>query len=257
MTFTDTLIGRPSTVKNQTYMFNKWIKPHMDSSFDEMVLLWTKSDLSPRSQTFLISLAARFFEWKDGVRPVNARAVRSKIARLIPADPPKALTKAQAQKLLAAWEELYPRYIGIFLMGYHCGMRVSEVFNVTWGDINYLRSQVTVRGMTKNGKGRLIPLSRKLEQTLQKTDNLIGRDLDSPIFPSIKVNPRLKKACERAGVPVITFHWLRHTWATLALESGANIKAVSETLGHSSVQTTLDIYWHCLGGRIDLGFLDE
>jgi integrase len=51
-----------------------------------------------------------------------------------------------------------------------------------------------------------------------------------------------------AGLPDIRFHDLRHTAATLMLQRGANIKTVSEMLGHSSVRITLDIYAHVLPG---------
>ena len=46
------------------------------------------------------------------------------------------------------------------------------------------------------------------------------------------------------GLPMIRLHDLRHTWATLALESGVHPKVVSERLGHGTVSITLDIYSH-------------
>lgn len=49
---------------------------------------------------------------------------------------------------------------------------------------------------------------------------------------------------EKAKLPKITFHDLRHTYATLLLENGVNIKIISERLGHSRVAITLDIYSH-------------
>lgn len=51
-------------------------------------------------------------------------------------------------------------------------------------------------------------------------------------------------ACKRAQVPVLRFHDLRHTAATLALEAGVHPKVVQERLGHASVQITLDTYSH-------------
>jgi integrase len=54
-----------------------------------------------------------------------------------------------------------------------------------------------------------------------------------------------------------TFHTLRHTFATLALEAGRSPKLVSTTLGHASLATTLNIYWNSSGESLDLGFLDE
>ena len=51
---------------------------------------------------------------------------------------------------------------------------------------------------------------------------------------------------EEAEVPVIRFHDLRHTAATLLLLAGENPKVVSERLGHAGIQITLDIYSHVL-----------
>jgi integrase len=51
---------------------------------------------------------------------------------------------------------------------------------------------------------------------------------------------------ERAGLPRMRFHDLRHTAATLLLGSGVNPKIVSEMLGHASVAITLDIYSHVM-----------
>lgn len=50
------------------------------------------------------------------------------------------------------------------------------------------------------------------------------------------------KACDRAGVPRMTVHDLRHTAASLMVRSGANVKAVQRQLGHASAAMTLDVY---------------
>jgi len=53
----------------------------------------------------------------------------------------------------------------------------------------------------------------------------------------------------RAGLPVIRFHDLRHTHATLLLAAGVPVKVVSERLGHSTVAFTMDVYQHVLPGQ--------
>lgn len=50
----------------------------------------------------------------------------------------------------------------------------------------------------------------------------------------------------RWGLPPLSVHGLRHTWATLALQSGVHPKVVQERLGHSSIAVTMDIYSHVL-----------
>jgi integrase len=56
---------------------------------------------------------------------------------------------------------------------------------------------------------------------------------------------------ERAGLPKITFHELRHAFATLQLTSGTPAKVVQEVLGHSSIVQTLDTYSHVVASLQD------
>ena len=65
----------------------------------------------------------------------------------------------------------------------------------------------------------------------------------SPISPD-SVNNMLKRVLKRAGIPRVRFHDLRHTFATLALQNGVDIKTVSGMLGHFSAGFTLDTYAH-------------
>ena len=54
----------------------------------------------------------------------------------------------------------------------------------------------------------------------------------------------VKRICKKLGYPGIRFHDLRHTFATVSLQNGDNIKLVSENLGHATVAFTLDVYGH-------------
>jgi integrase len=62
----------------------------------------------------------------------------------------------------------------------------------------------------------------------------------------------LNQACERSAVPRLTPHELRHTAASLAIASGADIKVVQQMLGHKSATMTLDQYGHLFGDRLDI-----
>jgi integrase len=72
--------------------------------------------------------------------------------------------------------------------------------------------------------------------------NEIGERIDGITLYRHRFLPLLK----RAGLPLIRFHDLRHTSATLLLLQGVHPKVVSEMLGHSTVSITLDLYSHVL-----------
>ena len=146
------------------------------------------------------------------------------------------------------------------------GMRRGEVFGLQWGDIDIMKSTITVQrsysGPTKSGRSRVIPINFALEKVilarmpLNSYNCLQGSRSQNIIPKTFDPGPRLKRACRKAGVREITFHSLRHTFATLALEAGRSPKLVSVQLGHCSVSTTINLYWNVTGETLDLGFLD-
>lgn len=75
----------------------------------------------------------------------------------------------------------------------------------------------------------------------QEGDLVFCHEDGSPLRPDT-VTPRFQRLAKAAGVPVIRFHDLRHTWATLALQGDVHPKVVSERLGHASISFTLDTY---------------
>ena len=102
---------------------------------------------------------------------------------------------------------------------------------------------------TKNSY-RALPLAEDTIQVLKQQRNKTG---SSPwVFPSPTGGPispdsvlhMLHRVLKRAGLPKVRFHDLRHTFATLALQNGVDIKTVSGMLGHFSAGFTLDTYAH-------------
>lgn len=109
---------------------------------------------------------------------------------------------------------------------------------------------------TKNmASVRTIALDLKTAWILRPFIENIRHDL--PIFPQLigtghpivynsTINNRLKKYCERAGVPTITLHGLRHTHASILIANEISIQVVAKRLGHANTITTQTTYIHLL-----------
>ena len=145
------------------------------------------------------------------------------------------------------------------------GLRRGEICGLQWSDFDeeggtlkvcrtlhsQRKGEYTV-GETKTGKGmRTILLPKTVADILRrrKADTISQWIFPDPVKPEDPVNPgsaylHMKTLLQRAGLPSIRFHDLRHTFATLALENGMDVKTLSAMLGHVSAATTLDIYTH-------------
>lgn len=66
---------------------------------------------------------------------------------------------------------------------------------------------------------------------------------EEPISPALAYST-LKRILKKAGLPSIRFHDLRHTFATMAIENGIDIKTVAALLGHNTVATSINTYTH-------------
>jgi integrase len=91
---------------------------------------------------------------------------------------------------------------------------------------------------------RSVALRSQLRRGEQVDDELVFARLDGQPLQPEHVSRAFERAVRRLGFPIIRLHDLRHTWATLALAAGVDVKVVSERLGHASATITWDIYQH-------------
>jgi integrase len=185
------------------------------------------------------------------------------------------LTADQVRTLMAAvaGDPLEPLY----LLAVTTGMRSGELLGLTWADVDLDMARLQVRrtlyrlrgewrfGEPKTSAGRrAIALTEAATMALhahrlRQAEQLLAVQVrigpDSLVFADRWGNPlngfHLTERCwkpllRRIGLPVIRFHDLRHTCATLMLANGVNPKVVAEMLGHASVTTTLNVYAHVL-----------
>lgn len=161
----------------------------------------------------------------------------------------RILTEAEVHAMIALTRKQRDQVLLRLL--YASAGRVSEVCALTWQDAqpNGDSGQVTLFG--KGGKTRAVVLSAQTWQALQAT-RPAGAKATDPIFASQKggsldesqVHRIVRAAAKRAGIAGnVSPHWLRHSHATHALDRGASIALVRDTLGHSSLSVT-SMYTH-------------
>ncbi len=90
-------------------------------------------------------------------------------------------------------------------------------------------------------------------QTISRFASLVqGLDKNKPIFVfkekifNSTINDLLARRCKKANIPIISIHGLRHTHASILLYAGVSIASVAKRLGHSSMNTTEQIYLHII-----------
>ncbi|HEU4785903.1 MAG TPA: tyrosine recombinase XerC [Gemmatimonadaceae bacterium] len=224
-----------------------------------------KRGLGKRSMARTLSAVRSFYRYLHRNEVVDANPARAVGAPRLEKYLPGYLDRAQIDLLfqmaeVRAWEGKFVdvRNLAILELFYSTGMRLSELQGLSRSDLDMVTQQVKVRG--KGRKERIVPIGDHAVLALRnyeaKRDELLraigpkadrtavfltgmGRRIGVRSVQKI-VTGFLRQIDEDAGLSV---HSLRHTFATHLLDAGADLRAVQELLGHSSISTT-QIYTH-------------
>ncbi|MFY9505157.1 MAG: tyrosine-type recombinase/integrase [Dethiobacteria bacterium] len=228
--------------------------------------------LSPKSVKYIHTVIHSALEQarKEGMITINPAGA----VKLPKQEQPeiKYLTVAEAAIFLATAKD--SKHFAAYFLALNTGMRRGEILGLRWRDLDLAAGQLTInQGLVRvTGKGlifqepktalskRVINLAPPVVQVLKEhkkeqaeyrlmaggaydekgLDLVFANELGEPICPRAftRVFERLVK---KAGLDV-TFHGLRHTFATIALEQGVDVKTIQETLGHHSAAFTMDVY---------------
>lgn len=171
------------------------------------------------------------------------------------------------------------RYETLYLVTLFTGIRQGEALGLTWDNIDFANGTININQQLQKeridgggGKYRFVPIkndkSRMITPAAYVVDalrmhrnkqreaqlmaggawgnqlNLVFTDELGHHLYTQTVLKNFKKIVGSIGIPDTRFHDLRHTYATLSLQNGDDIKTVSEALGHATVAFTLDVYGH-------------
>ncbi|MHC4196885.1 MAG: tyrosine-type recombinase/integrase [Planctomycetota bacterium] len=150
----------------------------------------------------------------------------------------RILSQEEESRLLGAAKDYFKP---ILITALHTGMRLSEILNLPWADVDLKHGAITVRN-TKSGKDRKIPMNFLLKEVLSRQKRNSKGQL---VFPHPKTGKKIQRIQEtfhttlrRAGIHGLRFHDLRHTFATRLVLNGVDLVTVQELLGHSNITTT-------------------
>ncbi len=201
--------------------------------------------------------AEREYGYRNPMRNISMPKSESKEAEVFDKD-----ERCRLQNYLRS--DLTESNLGILLTMYS-GLRIGELCALTWDDIDFKNGVVHVskalqRVPDKSGKGKtaLIVTSPKSKTSVRdipvpafvldilkqnERSGYILSGTNKPVEPRTMQN-RFKAVLKDCGVRSANFHLIRHTYATVCIESGFDTKTVSELLGHSNVNITLNRYVH-------------
>lgn len=182
----------------------------------------------------------------------------------------RRFTRAEATRFLAAAED--HRLHALWAVALALGLRRGEALGLTWDDVDLANGRITIRQalhridgslqltpVKTDGSNATLPLPAALMPILREHQRIQGEqrfaagdewqnsglvfttELGRPIEPR-NVNRMFARLCERAGVPRLRVHDLRHSCATLLFSMGVDAATVQRILRHSSISVTTNTY---------------
>lgn len=174
----------------------------------------------------------------------------------------KVLAPSQIQDFLG--QEHDPKYQMLFTLAIFTGARQGELLGLKWSDVDWKNRQICIQRTFNKGRffppktkasRRRIDLAPKVLTEFRKwklacpkneLDLVFPNEAGEPMNYSNMVQRHFLPGLKAANLPRIRFHDLRHTYASLLIDQGENIKYIQTQLGHSSPMVTLTVYTYLL-----------
>jgi len=226
------------TLKNYKYSIKKFVESKK-SPRDFLIRLIDekKSNETIRSSGFAIKFYLNILKKEDeSIEKILKNLPNSKREKKLP----EILSKEEIDRLIKSTNNLVHR--AIIQTGYASGLRISEIINLKWKDIDFDRNVIHIK-QSKGKKDRIVMLAIKVKQTLESLNNqgdFIFLTNRNKKYTKRTIQKILENSKKRAGISKkVTPHTLRHSFATHLLERGTDIRYIKDLLGHSDINTTL------------------
>lgn len=229
--------------KKEPSTINKWLNPIFKACEDASKLGYLSKEINSAIQDL-------YLKEEDNIEEEDRKI--------------KYLKKEELETLVKQYDKItQPRrkqFLEMFLFSFHaCGLRLVDVMTLRWKDIDYKKKEIK-KVQVKTRNRNTIPLSDPIIRILEKWKgrnkvyvfDLLSEDFDLSDSVAIykrrnswnnTINTALKDISKELGWKMeLTFHVARHTWAVLALASGADISEISRLLGHTSTGVTEKVY---------------
>ncbi len=276
---------KKSTKKSYVNLINKQIRPRIGNyklaSITPAIVQGLLNELFKEGKsasyitlTRVVMRAA--FEY--AIQPMMYLKVNPVVRAKTPKGSPKPKQRVIVSK--ATIDKLLTRFKGTgfylpIMIAYHSGLRIGEVYGLTWDNIDFETNTIYVRKQLKQYKKefyfsdlkntsseRDVIVTKKLMSALKEeyetqqlerellgkdyadTWNLVNAKRGGGFYSPNSFSYASRVIKKELGIHDFDFHSLRHTHATMLIEAGANIKDVSLRLGHANIETTLQIYTH-------------
>lgn len=237
------------------------------SHLEEFLAWINKTGLSPTSQSRIISGIRAFYKYLLVEDMMNHDPTELLEAPRTGRKLPDTLDRDEVEKLINIIDLSKPegeRNKAILETLYGCGLRVSELTNLTISNLHFDMGFIKVVG--KGNKERWVPVGgqamkqinnyleckRPLIEPKKGSEDILFLNRRGNKLSRVMIFHIIRDLAERGGIrKTISPHTLRHSFATHLVEGGADLRAVQEMLGHESINTT-EIYTH-----LDRRFLKE
>lgn len=237
-----------------TAVIEKWITKRQQDSMNISTL---RKILVTLGQIMAYSVRHKYLSHnpvRDAERPRGQGIIEDKKIKVLTPEEIKALLDAVTNQ----------KYHTLFRLAIMSGARQGELLGLKWSDIDWKASQVRIERTFNNqawydaktkaskrridiGPGMIAELKKWKIACMPSRLNLVfpneaGQPMNHNNFVSRHFDPALR----HAGIDRIRFHDLRHTFASMLIEQGENIKYIQSQLGHSTPTVTLNVYTHLM-----------